>query len=282
MKVFRFNNGRIGIERDGEARDVTAALNFDPAEWPPVRILRLIAGTPAEIRKAFDHRDSHEIRLGGADVHLEVPIEWPNKLLAFPANYVLHQKEMNSTNQADINGFFLKANSSLSGPNDPVVLPNRPDREFHHESEVGLVIGRSGRNIPRERALEYVFGYACLLDMTMRGKEERVFRKSYDTFCPFGPWITTADEVPEPGNLQMRLWVNDELRQDANTRDLILDIPGMIQLASSAATLLPGDIIATGTPAGVGPVKQGDRIRIAIDHLGEMTVPVQVQPASRT
>jgi 2-keto-4-pentenoate hydratase/2-oxohepta-3-ene-1,7-dioic acid hydratase in catechol pathway len=100
-------------------------------------------------------------------------------------------------------------------------------------------------------------------------------RKSYDTFCPFGPWIVTADEVPDPANLQTRLWVNDELRQDSNTKDLIVDIPGMIELISRVATLYPGDIIAAGTPAGVGPVQRGDRMRIAIDHVGEMTLDVR-------
>lgn len=100
-------------------------------------------------------------------------------------------------------------------------------------------------------------------------------RKSYDTFCPFGPWIVTADEVDDPSHLQAKLWINDELRQNANTRDLIVDIPGMIELASRVATLYPGDIIATGTPEGVGPVQRGDRLRIAIEQVGEMTLEVR-------
>jgi 2-keto-4-pentenoate hydratase/2-oxohepta-3-ene-1,7-dioic acid hydratase in catechol pathway len=150
-----------------------------------------------------------------------------------------------------------------------------PGREIHHECEVGIVIGKRGRNIPRGKAFEHIFGYACLIDAVIRGNEERVMRKSYDSFCPFGPWITTADEVPNPENLQAKLWVNDQLRQNANTSDLILDIPGMIELASKVATLLPGDIIASGTPEGVGPMKPGDRVRIAIDHLGEMNLDVR-------
>ena len=155
-------------------------------------------------------------------------------------------------------------------------------REIHHECELGIVIGRAGRHIPRARAFEHIFGYACLIDLVVRGDEERVMRKSYDTFCPFGPWIVTADEVPDAQNLQTRLWVNDELRQNANTRDLILDIPGMIELASRVATLLPGDIIATGTPEGVGPVVVGDRVRIQIDQVGEMQLQVQAEdPAYR-
>ena len=136
------------------------------------------------------------------------------------------------------------------------------------------MIGRRGRDIPREHWQEYVFGYSCLIDATVRGKEERVTRKGFDTFCPVGPWMVTADEVGDPSALQGRLWVNDELRQDGNTRDLVLDIPGMIEMASSVITLYPGDIIASGTPAGVGPIKHGDKVKIEFERIGSMTLDV--------
>lgn len=275
MKVFRFNGGRIGIVANDQAYDITDALGIDVAAWPPVQMVALIAEFDARTKGIAGHVKSKEIDL--AAVRLEVPIEWPNKLLAFPANYRLHQLEMNSKNQANVNGFFMKANTSLSGPNDPIVLPDLPGREIHHECEIGIVIGKKGRNIKRENAFGHIFGYACLIDAVIRGNEERVMRKSYDSFCPFGPWITTADEVPNPENLQAKLWVNGELRQNANTKDLILDIPGMIELASRVATLLPGDIIATGTPEGVGPIRPGDKIRIAIEHLGEMNLDVRLE-----
>jgi 2-keto-4-pentenoate hydratase/2-oxohepta-3-ene-1,7-dioic acid hydratase in catechol pathway len=122
--------------------------------------------------------------------------------------------------------------------------------------------------------MEHVFGFACLLDMTVRGKEERVFRKSYDSFTPVGPWIVTADEVPDPANINMRLWVNGILRQQANTRDLIVDMPDMVSIASTASTLYPGDLIATGTPAGVGPVCDGDVVTIEVEHIGRMVISV--------
>lgn len=270
MKLFRFDGGRIGVAHEGRSYDLTHALGIEPSTWPPVHMVQFIAQFHARMPQLL--RDSKVKEIDAARIRLDVPIEWPNKLLAFPANYQLHRQEMNSKNRADVNGFFLKANSSLSGPNDAVVLPNLPGREIHHECELGIVIGTRGKHIPRERAFEHIFGYACLIDMVVRGNEERVMRKSYDTFCPFGPWIVTKDEVPNASNLQARLWVNDELKQNANTQDLILDIPGMIELASRVATLLPGDIIATGTPEGVGPVKPGDRVRIAIDHVGEMNL----------
>ena len=273
MKLFRFDGGRIGIEQSGDYYDVTDALGIDEAAWPPTQMVALIADFERQTAGLLDHRDVRSV--DPSSIRLEVPIAWPNKLLAFPVNYVKHGEEMRSKNRADRNGFFLKANSSLSGPHDPIVLPDLPDREIHHECEIGIVIGRQGKAIPRDRALEHVFGYACLIDVVVRGNEERVMRKSYDSFCPFGPWIALANDSLDPANLRSRLWVNDELRQDANTRDLILDIPGMIELASAVATLYPGDIIASGTPEGVGPIRRGDRVRIEVEGVGSIVrVPV--------
>lgn len=278
MKLFQFNGGRIGVSIKDKAGqetsyDLTEALGVDPGAWPPVQMVQLIAKFDERMKGIFDNPAVKTIDRD--TVRLDVPIEWPNKLLAYPVNYLKHGDEMQSKNRANLNGFFLKANSSLSGPNDPIVLPDLPGREIHHECELGIVIGQGGRNISREAAWDHIFGYACLVDMVVRGNEERVMRKSYDTFCPFGPWITTADDVPDPSQLQAKLWINDELRQDANTRDLIVDIPSMIELASRVATLYPGDIIATGTPEGVGPVRRGDKLRIEIEHVGAMTLDIK-------
>lgn len=214
---------------------------------------------------------------GGGDplneVRLETPLVWPHKLLAYPVNYLAHGHEMKSANRANINGFFMKSSSSLSGPAEPIVLPE-VSRPIHHECELGMIIGKRGRHIPRGRALDYIFGYCCLIDCTVRGNEERVMRKSYDSFTPIGPAIVTADEVGDASTLDMKLWVNGELRQHANTRDLLVDIPDMIVIASSVLTLEPGDIIATGTPAGVGPIVAGDTVTIEIERVGRMAIRV--------
>ena len=273
MKIARFNGGRIGIVVVDTIRDVTAAAGIDPAEWPPVGPLRLIANFAALRDKlATAAQTAQAIPLDEA--WLETPVPWPNKVIAYPTNYRDHAAEMASTTRADLQGYFLKANSSLYGPNDAIELPDIPGREIHHECEIALVIGKQGRQIPAERAMDYVFGYSCLLDITIRGKEERVMRKSFDTFTPVGPWIATADEIPDPTDLGMRLWVNGQKRQEATTKDLIVDIAQMIALASSASTLYPGDLIATGTPAGVGPIRDGDRVTIEVDHVGRMNVAV--------
>jgi 2-keto-4-pentenoate hydratase/2-oxohepta-3-ene-1,7-dioic acid hydratase in catechol pathway len=273
MKIARFNGGRIGIVVGDTIRDVTAAAGIDPAEWPPVGPLRLIANF-ATLRDKLVAAAQTAPAMPLDEARLETPVPWPNKVIAYPTNYRDHAAEMASTTRADLQGYFLKANSSLSGPNDPIELPDVPDREVHHECEIALVIGKQGRQIPAERAMEYVFGYSCLLDITIRGKEERVMRKSFDTFTPVGPWIATAEEIPDPTDLGMRLWVNGQKRQEATTKDLIVDIAQMIALASSASTLYPGDLIATGTPAGVGPIRVGDRVTIEVDHVGRMSVAV--------
>jgi 2-keto-4-pentenoate hydratase/2-oxohepta-3-ene-1,7-dioic acid hydratase in catechol pathway len=153
-------------------------------------------------------------------------------------------------------------------------VPNVVGREIHHECEIALIIGKEGRQIAPENAFDYVFGYACLLDMTVRGNEERAMRKSFDTFTPVGPWIVTADEIKDPTDMKMRLWVNGEQRQQATTKDLIVDIPNMIAVASSSSTLYPGDIIVTGMPAGVAKVVPGDTVTIEVDEVGKMSLPV--------
>ena len=273
MRLARFDGGRIGICIGDDIVDVTQTCGVDTGEWPAVGQLRVIRDFAA-IRPQIEAALPGLPRRPLAEVRLETPVPWPNKVIAYPVNYHAHGREMQAQYRATNQGFFLKPSSALSGPNDPVVLPQVPGREVHHESELGIVIGKQARGLKREDWREAVFGYTCLLDMVVRGREERVFRKAYDTFCPIGPWIVTADEIPDPDQLQMNLWVGDELRQSANTRDLVLDIPGMIETASAVMTLYPGDIIATGTPEGVGPVTHGDTIRIVIDRIGEMRVPV--------
>lgn len=282
MKIIRYNEGRIGVMVDGERFvDITDLLGADPQEWPPVAPTRLIAEFDqwrSRIEAAIPSLTPQAV----SGVTLLTPVPWPNKVIAYPVNYHDHGREMQAGYRADHQGFFLKPNSSLSGAGEPVVLPNVPGREVHHEAELGIIIGRGGRDISRENWKDHVFGYACLMDMVVRGREERVFRKAYDTFCPVGPWIVTADEVKDPTNLEMKLWVNDELRQHANTRDLVLDIPGMVEMASAVMTLYPGDIIATGTPAGVGLIEDGDKVRITIDDIGEMIVNVVQGTQGRT
>ena len=279
MKLASFGGGRIGVVVDDRLIDATVASSVSADFWPPVGMVKLIADFD-RARPQLEALAQSEAGTPLSTADLECPILWPNKVIAFPANYHAHVEEMKtgtgliSKFKADGQGFFLKSNSSLSGPREPIALPNIQGRQVHHECELAVIIGKGGRMISREDAMDHVFGYSCLLDIVVRGQEERVMRKSYDTFCPLGPYIVTRDEVPRFDDIDLRLEVNGEVRQKANTRDLIVDIPDMIRMASSVMTLYPGDIIASGTPAGVGPLKSGDKVKIVISPVGSMTLDV--------
>lgn len=280
MKFVSFNQGRIGIFDGDFVADVSSLVDHGQSAWPPTGMVKFIAAFP-DLKARLPDLLARAERLPLSRVRLECPISWPNKVIAFPANYHDHIGEMKAGSgliskfDAKGQGFFLKSNSSLSGPNDPIVLPAIPDREVHHECELALIIGKGGRDISRANAHEHIFGYSCLVDVVVRGTEERVMRKSFDSFCPMGPHITSADEVPDFANIDMELTVNGEMRQKANTRDLIVDIPAMISMASSVMTLYPGDIVASGTPAGVGPIRDGDRLKIRIERVGEMSLDIR-------
>jgi 2-keto-4-pentenoate hydratase/2-oxohepta-3-ene-1,7-dioic acid hydratase in catechol pathway len=216
-------------------------------------------------------------------VRFEAPVANPNKLIAAPVNYLKHQAEANADGGKNFDkdvktiehyGLFLKGNGSLVGTSEGVEIAF-PDRRTDHEIELVVVIGKGGRNIPRDRALQHVAGYTIGLDMTIRGPEDRSLRKSLDTFSVLGPWLVTADEIADPNRLDMLLTVNGEVRQRASTADLIFDVQRLIEYASRYYTLLPGDLIYTGTPEGVGPVVPGDLMRCSIERIGEVDVPVR-------
>ncbi len=227
-----------------------------------------------------------------ADVSLLPPIAQPRKnILCIGKNYAAHAAEFTRSGydssaksaqdaipEAPI--VFTKAPCAMTGARDDIIVPWHITSQVDYEAELGVVIGKPGRRIARERAYEHVWAYCVINDATARDLQAKhkqwLLGKSIDTFCPIGPWLTTADEV-EPGNLDVQCWVNGELRQNANTRDLIFDIPAIIECISASMTLETGDIIATGTPAGVGigftPPKflaSGDVVKVAISGLGEI------------
>lgn len=222
-------------------------------------------------------------------VRLEAPIPLPRRnIFCVGRNYHAHAKELSGSvfkgNNPDPEGWpivFTKVPECVVGPADAIVLPgDAVSTQIDYEAELAVIIGKGGRNISRAGAMAHVFGYTVVNDVTARDVQMRHQQwdlgKSFDTFCPMGPWIVTADEL-DGGNTRVRCWVNGELRQDGHTRDLIFDIPTLIETCSRGITLHPGDIIATGTCAGVGMgmtppqwLKDGDRVRIAIDGLGEI------------
>ena len=204
---------------------------------------------------------------------LAAPIARPGKVVGAPVNYRDHQIEMSEQKTIAEYGVFLKANSSVIGPGEAIRLPYT-DVRTDQEGELAVVVGRTASRVDAADALGHVLGYAPVLDITVRSGEDRSTRKSFDTFTPFGPWITTADEVGDPGDLELRCWVGGELRQRVATRELIFDVAELVAYTSHVMTLHPGDVIATGTPAGVGPIAAGQRVVVEIDRLGRLDVPV--------
>jgi 2-keto-4-pentenoate hydratase/2-oxohepta-3-ene-1,7-dioic acid hydratase in catechol pathway len=220
-----------------------------------------------------------------AGIKLQSPVANPSKIVGAPVNYQKHLDEVRSDaqihhdNQAHTAviqkiGLFLKASSALAGPSDGIAL-RKLDRRNDHEVELAVIIGKRANNVSRTEALEYVAGYAIGLDVTIRGPEERSLRKSADSYAVLGPWLVTADEIPNPGDLNLKISVNGEQRQNSNTKFMILGVPELIEFASAFYTLLPGDVIMTGTPEGVSPIQPGDNIVATIEKIGSMEVKVR-------
>jgi 2-keto-4-pentenoate hydratase/2-oxohepta-3-ene-1,7-dioic acid hydratase in catechol pathway len=215
-------------------------------------------------------------------VHLLAPIRRPGKIMAIGLNYADHIAESGQeTPKGQI--WFSKAPTGANGPHDPIQVP-KVSPSLDYEAELVAVIGQGGRHIARDAAPAAVFGFCCGNDATTRAWQFRspqwVLGKSFDTHAPFGPWITTADEVPDPHALAIRCEVNGEVRQTSNTRHLVFNVWDQIEELSQAMTLEPGDLIFTGTPAGVGAamrppkfLQAGDRVRIEIEGLGALDNP---------
>ncbi len=284
MKLCRFNETRLGLVEEDSVLDVSAALEVLPeARWPLpangdllIRHLPAVCERVAEVAAGAPRHDLTEIVLGS-------PVANPTKLIGAPVNYQPHIDEAEADegitfDQKRVKPIseslcFLKAVSSLVGPGEGVVR-SFPDRRTDHEVELAVVIGEEARAISPENALACVAGYTIGLDMTVRGKEDRSMRKSIDTYSVLGPWLVTRDEIDDPDALNLSLRLNGEIRQDSNTRELIYDVRTLISKVSDFYTLLPGDVIYTGTPAGVGPVQPGDVLDCEVQGIGAMQVRV--------
>ena len=285
MKICRFNGDRLGIVHQGEVWDVTAVLDQLPAQRYPLPQHDLLIAALPGLRPALLQAMEGATRHAVADVRFASPVANPGKIIGAPINYEAHAAESkanqaiaqgrNVTSIADW-GLFLKAGSSLIGCDHDIVL-RFPDRRNDHEIELGVVIGSTCHRVRREDAMAHVAGYTVALDMTLRGTEFQCFRKSIDSYSVLGPWLVTADEVADPNQLDLWIKVNGEMRQQSNTRHLVYDIGRLIEFASSFYTLQPGDVIMSGTPEGVGPVRPGDVLQAGIAQVGEFTIRIAPQ-----
>jgi len=280
MRIAVYDNNRVGLVRNETLVDVSDIVSARDGEWPPVFLLRAIADFDRLRPRLTEALRSRE-GLPLDRVQLRAPVVFPSKVIAAPVNYRLHIEEMRSQVKHELHaiekyGLFLKAPSSVVGPDAIVELPF-PDRRTDHEVELGVVIGKTARNVAAGDAMNHVFGYTGVMDITVRGEEDRSTRKSFDSFTPVGPVLVTADEIPDPHALQLQLWVNGERRQNGNTRDMIWNVPRLIEYASHVMTLYPGDLFSTGTPDGVGPLKAGDQVTIDVERIGRMSVKAELR-----
>jgi len=293
MRLCRFEDRgeqRLGVVQADGVRDVTAALESLPAVRYPLPGHDPLIGALPRLRQEIEALAARAKPRPLAGLKLLSPVANPGKIVAAPVNYRKHLEEAladkgihhgNLVHEIHKIGMFLKASSSLVGPGEGVRLI-KTDRRNDHEVELAVVIGSEGRNIPKAKALDYVAGYCIGLDITIRGPEERSLRKSVDSYSVLGPWLVTADEFGDPSNVQVGIKVNGAVKQDANTADLVMPIPELIEFMSAFYSLRPGDVIMTGTPQGVGPIKPGDVMEAWIDRVGAMTVAVTAASATAT
>ena len=206
------------------------------------------------------------------DAELRAPVR-PSKIVCIGRNYAAHAKELGNEVPAEPL-MFLKPPSAIIGPGESVVLRAESEK-VEHEAELGVVIGKRASRVTRGEALSYVFGYTCVNDVTARDLQKKDGQwsraKGFDTFCPVGPWIETD---LDPSDLSVRCLVDGALKQDGRTSQMMFDVPALIAYISRAFTLEPGDLIATGTPEGISPLAPGNRVTVAIEKIGELTVGV--------
>ncbi len=282
MRFCRFGDERLGLVEGTIVRDVTAALDVLPRfSYPLPQHDVFIANLDAVAARARAlAKDAPALSLDS--LTLLSPVANPGKIIAAPVNYQKHLNEVRDNPQLHGNnpghtftiqsaGLFLKATSSLVGAGEGIVV-RCAKRRTDHEVELAVVIGKTASRVRRDEALSYVAGYSIGLDISIRGSEDRSFRKSPDSYSVLGPWLVTADEIPDPGSLDLQITVNDQLRQQSNTKYMILGVPELIEMASAFYTLQPGDLLFTGTPEGVSPIEAGDRMVATIDRIGTMTV----------
>ncbi len=296
MKIAQYEDQgglHIGVEVDGEWLDYTkaaavyAVVRKDHAHLPVWTIMQMLIEDGMDVQKIRvvtefirKHNLKKELRIG-ADARRLAPIMRPGKIVALGLNYVLHAKEGNfQVPEEPI--IFAKVGSSVIGPDETIRLPRSLGR-MDHEVELGVVIGRQATGVKKAKAYEYVAGYCVVNDVSARDVQTKDLEKrypwfrskSYDTFTPVGPWIVTKDEIKNPHNLKITCDVNRKPKQSSNTKRMVFDIPTQIEFISKYITLEPGDIISTGTPEGIGPIKHGDTVRCHVEKIGTLTNPVR-------
>ena len=274
MKFVRYNKDDLGLlTQDGEGIiELTSRLDLESSD-PLKEYIRGDHDASSYIRAEAD--------IAVEEVELNSPIRLPGKVVAAPSNYAEHQAEMSGGPTTVPQSYFLKAPSSIIGTGETIELPFA-DRRFDHEVELAFILEEEVKNVPPEAVPEAIFGYTILLDISMRGDEDRSNRKSYDTFTVVGPCVATPDEIGDPQDLQLELQINGKSRQDSSTSLMILSCYEFTALASTGTTIRAGDVVTTGTPSGVGELSDGDEVYARIEDIGSMVVDVREHEVNHT
>ena len=293
MKICHYNEHEAGAVQDERVYPIGATLvgaGHLRQGYTMQEVIEALANQPEAMQCVRQALKGRSVPL--ADVKLLAPIENPPSLWAAAANYKAHQAEMKAasggpgreefTPEDLMAEFFLKPSSSIIGPGGTIVIP-KVSNHVDYEAELCVVIGKKARNLSEAQALDCVFGYTICWDISQRDpwgrnrQNTRNIRKGFDTFSALGPWIVTRDELPEPQDTRIHVELNGKHVMTANTSDMICGVRQHIRFLSSVLTLRPGDLITTGTPAGVAKLAPGDKLRGRIERIGEMTLNVAAE-----
>jgi len=286
MKLASYNyDNTISIGAITENSVFPAAVKYNGSDG----MIRFLIAGESSLNDLKNRIESRSIILPLEEIQLLTPISKPNKFFGVSLNYADHIKET-GLDKPDYPTFFNKQNSCVIGPGAAIHRPGVSEK-LDYEGELGIVIGKRCRHVSREQASSVIAGYTIVNDVSVRDWQMRshtwTLGKSFDTHGPVGPWLVTPDEIDEPQNLSIKTWVNDELRQNFNTKNMVFDCYYLIEYLSQVMTLEPGDIIATGTGSGVGVkmkprgyMKPGDEVKIEIEKIGELKNPIEAEPDS--
>ena len=276
MKLVLYNDFVPGVMKGDRVVDISAVVSDIPRISPQTLMAGLIERFD-QYRSAIQGAADASDGMPASQVRLRAPLPEPTRIVCMAGNY------MESGTRALVadRDAFLKSPSAVIGPGDTVVLPDCPAPHFHHEAELAFVVGKTASKVSPEDASDHIFGYVNFIDVSARGMNPNgsssfFWQKSWDTFAPMGPYLVTADEIPDPQNLAIKLWVSGDLRQDLSTSDMGRSVGEVLEFASWITTLKPGDVVSTGTNhVGLGPIQDGDSIDMEIEGLGRLSLNVR-------
>ena len=276
MKLVLYDDFVPGVMKGDRVVDISGVVRDIPQISPQTLMSGLIERFD-QYRSVIESAVASAEGVPASSVKFRPPLPEPTRMVCMAGNYM----ENRTRSLVADRDAFLKSPSAVIGDGDTVVLPDVPAPHFHHEAELGFVVGKTADHVDAAEANDYIFGFVNFIDVSARGLDPNggnsfFWQKSWDTFAPMGPWLVTKDEVADPQSLSVKLWVSGDLRQDLNTDDMGRTVPEVLEFASWITTLKPGDVVSTGTNhVGLGPIQDGDTIEMEIEGLGRLHLNVK-------